>query len=51
MKITEEGIARVLALLPAQPPVSPIETVEHGSGRALDSHSDGTDPLPQLKRQ
>ncbi len=51
VKITEEGIARVLALLPAQPPVSPIETVEHGSGRALDSHSDGTDPLPQLKRQ
>lgn len=51
VKIAPEGIARVLALLPAEPPPAPAETVEQGSGRALDSHFDGADPIPKLERQ
>jgi len=51
VKIADEGIARVLALLPEKPPVTPIENVEQGSGRALDSHYDGADPIPLLQRE
>ncbi len=51
VKVTNEGLARVLALLPEKPPVTPIENVEQGTGRALDSHYEGADPIPPLQRE
>jgi peptidyl-prolyl cis-trans isomerase C len=45
------ALERVLTLLPAQPPSTPAESVEQGTGTALDSHLDGADPLPALRRE
>jgi peptidyl-prolyl cis-trans isomerase C len=45
------ALERVLTLLPAQPPATPEESIEQGTGTALDSHADGADPLPALRRE
>ena len=41
------GADHLVALLPPAP-VTPSEVVEQGSGRALDSHDNASDPLPPL---
>jgi len=47
--VDDAVIDRLVALLPPAP-VTPTEVIEQG-GRALDSHGDGTDPVPPLRRE
>ncbi len=48
--VSDETLAAVVALLP-DAPVTPIESVEQGGGRPLDSHIQGADPIPPLNRE
>jgi peptidyl-prolyl cis-trans isomerase C/foldase protein PrsA len=45
--VAPDGADHLVALLPPAP-VTPSEVVEQGSGRALDSHDNASDPLPPL---
>ncbi len=48
--VSESTLEAVVALLP-EAPVTPIESVEQGGGRPLDSHVQGADPIPPLIRE
>ena len=48
--IENDWLEAVVALLPS-PPSTPIETVETGTGRPLDSHNEGADPIPPIRRE
>jgi peptidyl-prolyl cis-trans isomerase C len=50
IKIRQSTLEAVVALLPS-PPSTPIETVETGTGRPLDSHNEGADPIPPMRRE
>ena len=50
VKHRQATLEAVVALLP-EAPVTPIEVLESGSGRPLDSHHEGGDPIPPLRRE
>jgi len=50
IRIENELIDVVVALLP-EAPVTPSETTDLGTGRPLDSHNEGVDPIPPLRRE